>query len=319
MKLAIITDAACDLAANFIEDFGIEILPMKIIKGESVFLDTKEPLITADIREGIKDNGKAYKIEPLTSEELRQYLLKILTNPSKESFLFLMSSSSRGETYNNVVTALSKIMPEVRTIRQKNESKTNIQFEIIDSMQISTGLGILISEAILNAKKNISFEDLIRKVKQSSNYTQSFLIPEKLNQLYSKNTGQNDASVGFGSFLLGSALDIKPILQTHKGVTKIVGKAKGFDKALEMIVKLLILDIRNKKLLLKNISISYGGDSNKRKELMESNIYIKLKTVADEHGVSLNVSKMGSTMIVSVGADAISIGYISSNIAKDEG
>lgn len=318
MKLAIVTDAACDLAANFIEDYNIHVLPVKIIKGNQIFIDTKDSVFITEVREDLKDNGKSYRTEPLTPEEMREPLLKILTSPENESFLFILSSSSRSKTYSNIVTAMSKLVPEVRNIRQQNGLKANIKFEIIDSMQLSTGLGVLISETVINIKREFTFEEIIEKINDSIHYTQAFLIPEKLTQLYNQAGSKGDSSVGFGSYLLGSTLDIKPIIQSYKGVTRSVDKVKGFDKALEMIIKLLISDIRNNRLRFKNIALSYGGDANKRKELVESSAYTKLKDVADKHAVSITLSKMGATMMVNVGPNAISIGYISENIAHSE-
>lgn len=318
MKIAIVTDAACDLAANFIEDYNIHVLPVKIIKGNQSFMDTKDSAFITSIREDLKENGKLYKTEALTPEEMKEPLLKILTSPQNESFLFILSSGSRSKTYFNVVATMSKIIPEVRQIRQQNGLKANIKFEIIDSMQLSTGLGVLISETVINIKKEHTFEEIIKKVNESIEYTQAFLIPEKLTQLYNKAGDKGDSSVGLGSYLLGSTLDIKPIIQSYKGVTKPVDKVKGFDKAFEMIIKLLISDIRNNRLKFKNIALSYGGDSTKRKELIESSAYTKLKDVADKHSVSLTLSKMGATMMINVGSNAISVGYISENIAHSE-
>lgn len=318
MNLAIITDSACDLAANFIEDYNIEVLPVKIIKGEKFWYDSKDTNFITEIREDLKVNGKNYKTEPLNIEETKDYLLKMFSENPNETYLFLLSNSTRTETYNNVIQIMSKLLNEIRLIRQKNGLKPNIKFEIIDSQQLSTGLGVLISETIVIAKKELEFEELIEKVKQSISYTQALLIPDKLSQLYNQANSKGDSSVGFGSYLLGSALDIKPIIQSYKGNTRAIDKIKGFDKALEMIIKLLISDIRNNRLKFKNISISYGGDSNKRKELVESSAYVKLRSVADEHHVSITLSKMGATMMVNVGANAISIGYISSNIINPE-
>lgn len=315
MNLAIVTDAACDLAANFIEDYNIHVLPVKIIKGNNTLLDIKDSNFITEIREDIKNNGKLYQTEPLSPEEMKEPLLKILTNPDIDSFLFILSSSSRSKTYSNVVSAMSKIIPEVRSIRQQKQIKSTIKFEIIDSMQLSTGLGVLISETVINIKKELNFEELIEKVNESISYTQAFLIPETLTQLYNQAGSKGDSSVGFGSYLLGTTFDIKPIIQSYKGVTRAVDKVKGFDKALEMIIKLLISDIRNNRLKFKNIALSYGGDAQKRKELIESSAYIKLKEVADLYSVSITLSKMGATMMVNVGANAISVGYISSNIA----
>lgn len=318
MNLAIITDAACDLAANFIEDHNIHVLPVKIIKGSEILLDIKDSLFISEIREDLGENGKTYRTEALSVEELKEYLIKILTDSKNESFIFIFSNSYKSQTYNNVFTSLSKLIPEVRNIRQSKGLKANIKFEIIDSMQLSTGLGVIISEIVFNIKKEANFEELIEKINQSISYTQAFLIPEKLTQLYNKSVQKGEANVSFSSFLIGSTLDIKPIIQSYKGTIKTVDQVKGFDKALETIIKLLISDIRNNRLRFKNISISYGGDANKRKELVESLAYTKLKAVADEYNVRITLSKMGATMMINVGTNAISIGYISSNIVHNK-
>ena len=61
MNLAIITDSACDLAGNFIEDYHIEVLPVKIIKGKTTWYDKKDNNFITEVREDLKVNGKYYK------------------------------------------------------------------------------------------------------------------------------------------------------------------------------------------------------------------------------------------------------------------
>ena len=48
---------------------------------------------------------------------------------------------------------MSKSLNEIRNIRQKNGLKPNIKFEIIDSQQLSAGLGVLVTEVIHLSKK----------------------------------------------------------------------------------------------------------------------------------------------------------------------
>ena len=318
MKTTIITDAACDLSSNLIEDYNIQLLPVKIIKGDKVLYDSKDINFTTEIREDLKTNGKHYSTKPLEPDEIKDFLIKVINKSESDNFLFILSSSTRSETFNNVVNSMSKFIPEARIIRANKGIKNNIKVEVIDSMQLSTGLGIIISEAILNLKKGLEFPEIIEKVNQSIEFTQAFLIPETLTQLYSNANNKGDKSVNLSTYILGSALDIKPIIQCYKGQTRHVDKIKGFDKALEMIVKLIISDIRNNRLKFKNVAISYGGDSQKRKELIESKIIMKLKEIADENHVTITLSKMGSTMMVNVGPNAISIGYMTSNIVNPE-
>ena len=98
MNLAIITDSACDLAVSFIEDYQIEVLPVKIIKGEKIFYDNKDNNFITEIREDLKVNGKHYKTQPLNLDEIKEYLLKLFSSNPNETYLFLLSNSTRSET-----------------------------------------------------------------------------------------------------------------------------------------------------------------------------------------------------------------------------
>lgn len=101
----------------------IEVLPVKIIKGEKIFYDNKDNFIT-EIREDLKVNGKHYKTQPLNVDEIKEYLLKLFSSNPNETYLFLLSNSTRSETYNNVIQVLSKSLHEIRAVRQKKWIKT---------------------------------------------------------------------------------------------------------------------------------------------------------------------------------------------------
>ena len=117
--------------------------------------------------------------------------------------------SAKTESYQNTLAATSKIILEARQIRTEKGIKGALIMDVIDSQQISTGLGLIIMEAINLQNKGADADTIIRKIKHFSTDVQTFLIPNNLNQLYNQTVKKRDKSIGFASYWLGSALDIK--------------------------------------------------------------------------------------------------------------
>ncbi len=117
--------------------------------------------------------------------------------------------------------------------------------------------------------------------------------------------------MGFASYWLGTALDIKPIVFAYKGKTETIAKVKGFDNGLEKLINMVIFHINSNNLVSSNICYSYAGDL---EELESKPIFIKLKTVGKEKNISLTASKMSATMVTNLGLGAFIISFASPKV-----
>jgi DegV family protein with EDD domain len=290
---------------------SINIIPIKIIKDNNIYLDCKDLEQTKFIKNELKLNGKGFRTEPSTPNEIKDFLLKIAIEQNLDELICVMPTSLRSESYANTLAAMTKFIPEIRVLRSEKGFKGSVRVEVIDSQQVSAGLGLLLAEMILNLRKGIDVEKIIEKAKIMSNSLQSFLIPSELGQLYSQAAQKGDNSVGLGSYLLGSALDIKPIVFCHKGKTESVAKVRGFDKTVQKVFEMVISHIEKGTIKSKSICITYSGET---KDLLEIKKFNELKEIADNHHIPVNLSKMSATMMVNIGLGGIVIAFASDTI-----
>jgi fatty acid-binding protein DegV len=107
--------------------------------------------------------------------------------------------------------------------------------------------------------------------------------------------------------MLGTALDIKPILRAHKGETGPVGKVRGFEHGAQALFDYAARRVQA-GLLVPSLSLSYGGDLDDMRNLPG---YHALTRVCAEAGVEILESPMGITGMVNVGEGAMTLGLAS--------
>ena len=117
---------------------------------------------------------------------------------------------------------------------------------------------------------------------------------------------KGDKSVGFVGALMGSALDIKPILCARQDQTFPVAKVRGFETAVEKMFTHACTCVEE-GLLTPIVCVSYAGDPD---AVYQMPGFSELKATTEKHGVDLLISHMGLTGGVNIGPGAISVGFI---------
>lgn len=119
--------------------------------------------------------------------------------------------------------------------------------------------------------------------------------------------------MSFLSSMLGTALDIKPILRGHRGETAPVGKVRGFEHGASVLFDYVTKRVQA-GLLVPTLSLSYGGDLDDMRNLPGYNAVVR---TCGEAGVQILESPMGITGMVNVGEGAMTIGFASEDHVAD--
>ena len=144
-KILVTSDCACDLSAEMLEEYGIEIMYLYVKTPYGRFLDTVE-IDSDNLTQFVsKDNSLAVP-DSVTVEEYEEFFAKTLT--MAEQVIHFAVSSKCGESYNVAVQA-AKGFDHVR---------------VIDSGQASGGQGLLVAYAAKLAKEGERVEEICRKV-----------------------------------------------------------------------------------------------------------------------------------------------------------
>lgn len=214
--IRIVTDSTCDLPADLIAKYGIQVVPLYINIGDKGYLDGVE--IT---REEFYRNLPAYPVHPTTAV------------PSPEKFRVVYDALAReGATEIlsiHISVALSAVVDVARTAAQEFKM---IPVTVFDSRQLSLGTGFLVETAARLAAQGKTMGEILAALNEQIKRSHVFAALDTLEFL--KRSGRmNGVVAGLGSFL-----QLKPILTMYDGkpgAERVRARERAMQRLLEML------------------------------------------------------------------------------------
>ncbi|MGH8216867.1 MAG: DegV family protein [Rhodanobacteraceae bacterium] len=312
MRIGIVVDSTCDLPRKFIDDNQITILPVTIRLDGDTFVDVRDPEATKRFYGGgAGKRGHAAETEPLSVDAIRELFLGRLVLDYDAVFC-LTVTSSRSPIFANATQASFAILGSYREIRQAAGNQSPFLMRVIDTRSLFGGQGVSAVEATRMIAADAGPSQIRERLSELSAQTYSYALPRDLHYLRARGRKKGDRSVGLLSATLGTALDIKPILQCFQGETKPVVKARGFEHGAAMLFRHAALAVE-RGLLVPAVCVSYGGEL---AELEALPGYHELTEACAAAEVTLYQSVMSITGMVNVGTGAVTLGYAA---AADDG
>ena len=193
--IKIISDSTCDLSKDLIEKYDITILPLHIHLDEEEYQDgvtiTPDEIYTwADANNTTPKTSAASMIEAI---ELFEPYIK----NGDEIISFSISSTMSAN--NNVM----------RLAAEDLEAEDKIH--VIDSANLSTGIGLLVIEAAIMAKEGKSAEEIVARIEELKTRVSASFVVDTLTYLH---RGGRCSSV---AALAGGALKLHPKIVVENG------------------------------------------------------------------------------------------------------
>lgn len=223
-KVKIITDSTVDLPKKYQEDLMIDVVPLHILWGNENFLDNVD----------------------ITPEEFYKRLSKLkdlptTSQPSSQEFVdFFKKYLDYGQDILGIFIS-AKLSGTVNSALQAKDILGTNNIEVIDSKFTTLGTGFQVisaARASLNEASLAECKKTAGKIRQS---THIYFVVSTLEFL------RRGGRIGGASALLGSALDIKPILMIKDGKIEALEKVRTMKKALGRIVELFENEMKNQK------------------------------------------------------------------------
>lgn len=305
MRIGLMVDATCDLPRKFIDDHQIIIMPITIRIDEHTFVDVHDPDAAEGYYQGeMGKRGYAAEAAPLTVDEIRELFLGRLVLDYDAVFC-LTVTSTRSPIFTNATQASFAILGAYRPVRQAAGNNSPFLMRVVDSRSLFAGQGISAIEATRLIAADTGPAPIRERLAEVAAQTYAYMLPRDLQYLRARARKNGDRSVGLLSATLGTALDIKPLLQCFQGETRPVAKARGFEHGAEMLFAHAARAVHG-GLLVPAMCVSYGGNL---AELEALPGYVGLAEACTEAGVTLYQSVMSITGMVNVGISAIALGY----------
>ena len=308
MNIGLVVDSACDLPLTFLREQNIEIMPITLRFGDDRYVDKRDPEATIQFYERlIPEHGLHAETEPFSVEEICDLFLERLVTRF-DRVLVVAIASTRSEIFNNATRASFAILKGYRERRRAVDMEGNFMLRVLDSGQLFTGEGVLVWELLrwLRANPEAHLDALQRYAEDFKRQVFTYAVPQDLFYLRTRARQRGDHSVGWFQFQMGTKLDIKPIVEAHRGDTYPIAKVRHFGVAVDQVMTRAIERIEAKRLRSPFVVMSYAGNV---REIYKFPTYQRLKVRAHEFGIVLIESPMSTTAGIYLGPGAFSLGY----------
>jgi len=305
MRMGLAIDAACDLPQAFLQEHNIAVMPITIQVDDEVFMDNRNPVeLHRFLDRNLGNRSHSAETIPCSVEDVQKLFLEKLVL-EYDCVFCLTITATRSAINEHVNKASFAVLKHYREAREKNSLTGPFLMRVIDTRTLFAGSGPAVVEAARLIGAGEQPATIRERLSYIANNSYGYMLPRDLYYLRARAKKKGDRSVGLVSAMLGSALDIKPLLRGYRGETGPVGKVRGFEHGAETLFNYTAQRVRA-GLLVPAVCVSYGGDL---AELAKLPGYAGLRAACDEQGVELMEAPMSITGMVNVGEGAITLGF----------
>lgn len=279
VNIKIFTDSSSDFDLEYLRELDVEMIPLTSHFDDESYKDRID--ISPD---SFYDKLNTYKGAPKTSQVSPATFMEAF-KPWVEKGYRIISinlSSKLSGTYQSACLARETLNADM--------------IEVIDSKSASVGMGLIVREAALMVKAERSYDEIVEKIMYMRSRMEHVFAVGSLEML--KRGGRLSGTQA----LVGTLLNIKPILQFNDGQIIPYEKVRG-QKA---VIKILIDTMKERGHDIENqtIGLCYSVDldiCNKLKEEISTEFGIK----------NFVISEIGAVVGSHVGAGTIGVFFLS--------
>jgi DegV family protein with EDD domain len=198
----ILTDSTSDLSPELLERYHIQRVPL------SVFVDGKDlkdgDLSLAQLFDAVKRTGELPKTSAVPVAEFQQVF------GSPNDVIYISLSSQLSATHQNAVLAAAEVQGK--------------RIAVIDSLNLSTGIGLLVLKAAQLRDQGASFDEIVQQVQLLIPKVHTSFVIDTMEYLYKGGRCSALANI------FGTLLRIRPVIEVRKdgsmGVKEKIGGAR---------------------------------------------------------------------------------------------
>jgi len=220
MTVGVITDSCASIPESLIEEYNIEVVPYFIHVGKKALRD----LVDVHRREFFEWLPTAKELPKTANPGAGDYLeaFKKVAKRTKEMVSIHMTSWGSG-AYQAAMVAKE----------MAREALAGVRIEVVDTLQVSMCHGWAVLEAARAARAGKGLDEVVRVAKDVSSKAMMIQTADTLRYLYM------GGRIGRAKHLVGSLLNVKPLIGMEDGVIVPLGQARSRPGAYRRIVELM--------------------------------------------------------------------------------
>ena len=199
----ILSDSTCDLSKELIQRYDITIIPLYVRLGNNEYLDgvniTPEELYKWSDEHGDTPKTAAPGIDDIT---------RLLVKESTDEYIIFTISASMSASFNN-----ARLAAEAAEMTDR--------VHIIDSVNLSTGIGLLVIKAAEMAREGKNAFEIVSEIERIKNKVRASFVIDTLVYLH-----RGGRCSGLAA-MLGSAFKLHPRIAVSEGAMHPEKKYRG--------------------------------------------------------------------------------------------
>ncbi|MFE5319661.1 DegV family protein [Paenibacillus sp. NPDC056579] len=243
-QVRVVTDSTADIPAALREALNIELVPLKVHFGTETFKDSVDMGPEQFFEKLVSFSSLPTTSQPSPVEFTETY--KRLADEYGGPIISIHLSSRMSGTYQSALLAQSMLEGEA-------------DLHVIDSKTASYGIGMMAVAAAEAAQQGKSKEEILEMIEAIRRDEKMYFLVDTLEYL------QKGGRIGRAAALLGSLLNIKPILSiSEEGEVYSIDKVRGHKKAMARIIELLKADFGDKPI---HVTVAHANHMANAEEL----------------------------------------------------
>jgi DegV family protein with EDD domain len=215
--IRIVTDTTACLPQEFLAAHPVEVVPQVIRFGQESFLEDVEISYADFVRRLRSSPELPSTAAPLVGDFIKAYQRQLA---SASTILSIHPSEEVSGTVRSALTA-------------RNESFPSADIRILDTRTVGANLACMVMDAVEGAEAGCGPDEIMERLRGMIPRSRTYFLVATLEYL------QKGGRIGGASALIGSALQIKPILQVEDGKVGVLEKVRTHHKALERLIELV--------------------------------------------------------------------------------
>jgi len=221
-KVAVVTDSMACIPAELVEAYGIHIIPVYVVFGQKVFRDGVD-LTPAQFYRMLRTT----EVMPSTATFSVGECLELYTELSQDAEAIVAIFISK-EFSATVETAL-----EAKSLLTEGEERSPVPIRVIDSRTTAMAQGFVALAAARAAAEGRSLSEIIRKAEDVICRVSLMAVVDTFE--YLRRSGRVPAIAA----IMGSMLQIKPIISVEGGRAEVLDRPRTKAKAVRRMLEIM--------------------------------------------------------------------------------
>ena len=222
-KVLIVADSTCDLTPEYVKEHDVRIIPLRVsFPGENIeYLDGVD-ITSLDIYKKVEELGVIPKTSALNAHGFIEYMEPLIEEGY--DIVFTGIGSGLSSSHNTVSLAMQEL-PEGRVF-------------VVDSMNLSTGIGLLVNKMVEYRDAGMSAKEIAEKVQPLAYNASAKFTIDRMDYLY-----KGGRCSGLAKFVLNT-FKVHPICKVINGKLTVAKVALGaYRKGINEQIKELKKDL----------------------------------------------------------------------------